>query len=267
MAYLERVPELISKDIVRSFYFFNVDQSNSGIMVEDGCFELMFINKTQVQIKTGFNKVIDLPKYFGIGKVALPYRFLFPDSLGLFAIKFQPWVSSYFFEKSVFSGIYSVNASIFPDLHALHERLFLAKSPMDMIKVAENYLGGLKLPPAESFDLSKSICERIEENKGLDKVATIMDSLPFSRQRINKLFYQNCKSSIKEYSTLVRIRALLAYYAENRTESLTNLAFQFDYFDQSHFIKDFRKVTGVSPSEFFGSENLTSSQLEIRKDF
>jgi len=36
-------------------------------------------------------------------------------------------------------------------------------------------------------------------------------------------------------------------------KSLTALAYDFGYFDQSHFIKDFKLFTGKTPSGFFKS--------------
>lgn len=42
--------------------------------------------------------------------------------------------------------------------------------------------------------------------------------------------------------------------------SLTTLAYEGEYYDQAHFIKDFKEFTGLSPKEFYGS-NLTMSSL------
>jgi AraC-like DNA-binding protein len=34
--------------------------------------------------------------------------------------------------------------------------------------------------------------------------------------------------------------------------SLTDLAYENEYFDQAHFIKEFKQFTGLTPKEFFG---------------
>jgi AraC-like DNA-binding protein len=36
--------------------------------------------------------------------------------------------------------------------------------------------------------------------------------------------------------------------------SLTDLAYENEYFDQAHFIKDFKEFTGLTPKEFFGDD-------------
>jgi len=35
---------------------------------------------------------------------------------------------------------------------------------------------------------------------------------------------------------------------------LTDLAYDNEYYDQSHFIKDFKEFTGLSPKEFYGDD-------------
>jgi AraC-like DNA-binding protein len=47
----------------------------------------------------------------------------------------------------------------------------------------------------------------------------------------------------------------------NEPESLTNIAYESDYFDQSHFIKDFKEFIGITPKEFLGNENMKLSSL------
>jgi AraC-like DNA-binding protein len=48
----------------------------------------------------------------------------------------------------------------------------------------------------------------------------------------------------------------------NQNSKLTDLAYQFNYYDQSDFINQFRKITGINPKNLFkkvkhfGNENL-----------
>jgi AraC-like DNA-binding protein len=47
--------------------------------------------------------------------------------------------------------------------------------------------------------------------------------------------------------------------------SLTDLAYKNDFFDQAHFIKDFKEFTGLTPKEFYG-DNLKMSLIFDSKD-
>jgi len=44
-------------------------------------------------------------------------------------------------------------------------------------------------------------------------------------------------------------------------ENLTNIAYENEYYDQAHFIKDFKEFTGISPKEFLGHENMILSSV------
>ena len=44
-------------------------------------------------------------------------------------------------------------------------------------------------------------------------------------------------------------------------ENLTNIAYESEYFDQAHFIKDFKEFTGINPKKFLGNENMALSTL------
>jgi AraC-like DNA-binding protein len=39
-----------------------------------------------------------------------------------------------------------------------------------------------------------------------------------------------------------------------KTDNLTSLAHENEYYDQAHFIKDFKEFTGLTPKEFYGDE-------------
>lgn len=253
-------PILLSNEIVRCYYFASIEKVNTGILVEDGCCEFMFIKETDIKIKTGQNKIVNLPKYFGIGKVPMPYKFIFPGSITIFSIKLQPWVGGFFFGSSE-NGIYALNDIKHAGFELLHRKIFTSKNYQEMVEHAESHLRQLSIPTVEYYEVSKKICEKINTTNGVISSKAIVSQFPYSRQKVNRLFLRQTKNSIKEYSVYVRIRALLDYKSKNEDLSLTNIAYDFGYFDQSHFIKDFKKATGVAPSIFLRSKNSTSSQL------
>ena len=53
----------------------------------------------------------------------------------------------------------------------------------------------------------------------------------------------------KSFVQIVKFRHVIEL-ADSAT-TLTDLAYEGGYFDQSHFIKDFRKRSGISPRDIF----------------
>lgn len=47
--------------------------------------------------------------------------------------------------------------------------------------------------------------------------------------------------------------------------NLTALAYDAGYYDQAHFIKDFKEFVGISPKQFY-ADNLTMNSLFLRDE-
>jgi AraC-like DNA-binding protein len=54
----------------------------------------------------------------------------------------------------------------------------------------------------------------------------------------------------KTFVKIARFQKLLKVLAANNYQDLTTLAYTFDYYDQTHFVKDFKGYTGSSPLTF-----------------
>lgn len=58
-----------------------------------------------------------------------------------------------------------------------------------------------------------------------------------------------------------KIRELKNNLLNKKTETLTEIAYESGYFDQNHFIKDFKDLVGITPKEFLTNEQLALSSL------
>ena len=63
----------------------------------------------------------------------------------------------------------------------------------------------------------------------------------------------------KLYARIDRFRGVLAQVASGRAVSWTQLALDLGYYDQSHFVRDFRAFTGLAPTEY---DRLRGDQTE-----
>ena len=56
-------------------------------------------------------------------------------------------------------------------------------------------------------------------------------------------------ASPKKFASIVRLKNLLQQYPN--TGSLTELAYEAGFYDQAHFIKEFKAFTGDTPENYF----------------
>jgi AraC-like DNA-binding protein len=86
--------------------------------------------------------------------------------------------------------------------------------------------------------------------RGSLRIASLADSLGISQDPLEKRFRRAVGASPKQLAQLVRIKHAIALGQGGA--SWSRVAHEAGYADQSHFNREFRAVTGASPTRFFG---------------
>lgn len=82
-------------------------------------------------------------------------------------------------------------------------------------------------------------------------VQEIATEIKISRRHLNRLFNTHFGVSVKKFNEIVLFRkALEKKLFENTEQSFTDLAYEFNYCDQSHLNKAFKNFTSNSPKNF-----------------
>lgn len=114
----------------------------------------------------------------------------------------------------------------------------------------------IQIEELESYWLSKlqirdfSFLEMIKKDLETDlKIEDIAKKHQITRQYLSKLFLRNIGKTPSEYRKIYRFRNSIVN--RNKAKNLTALSYDNLFFDQSHFIKDFKKLTDKKPGLFF----------------
>ncbi|WP_066838756.1 AraC family transcriptional regulator [Rufibacter ruber] len=94
----------------------------------------------------------------------------------------------------------------------------------------------------------------IDANRITD-VERLFDQMHLSRRQFERRFKALLGTSPREYAKLQRFRYALQQFQKDPAQSFTQLALASGYYDQAHFNRDFRELTGVTPSEYFSEGN------------
>ncbi len=62
------------------------------------------------------------------------------------------------------------------------------------------------------------------------------------------------------------MQTALKMLLNQQPENLTKIAYESAYYDQAHFIKDFKEFTGTNPGEFLGDDKMALSSLFYAED-
>lgn len=87
-------------------------------------------------------------------------------------------------------------------------------------------------------------------HSGQTEVSALADAACLSRKQFNRVFSEYVGSNPKEFSRTVRFQRALNILKTESHISLTALAYTCGYYDQSHLVKEFKALSGYTPTEY-----------------
>jgi AraC-like DNA-binding protein len=134
------------------------------------------------------------------------------------------------------------------DIQRVEEQLNQAGTDLQKIQVIEAFLTARIDPPATD-QLVLAALSLIDQTKGNIRIREIMQELHTSQSPLEKRFRQVVGASPKKFASIVRLKNLIEHY--DPRHSLTAWGYQAGFYDQSHFIKEFKLFSGETPEIFF----------------
>jgi AraC-like DNA-binding protein len=116
------------------------------------------------------------------------------------------------------------------------------------VRVLERFLVERRRADAIDAQVAASV-HAIRETRGAVRIGDLAESIELSRDRLEKRFRAAVGSSPKQLATIVRVRHAVALHRPGA--NLGELSALAGYFDQSHFTRELRRMTGETPQRFF----------------
>jgi AraC-like DNA-binding protein len=178
----------------------------------------------------------------------------------MLGIRFHPHTAPMILEDriAVFNdGVFDFEAIAGSEAQILHEQLLNCLAINHQLNLLESFL--LKKLNAfqkrkTKFEVVNRVIAEMKNEDFCDDIQNVAFRYGISSRYLQKLFVEFTGLSPKLYSKINRFQKSLAL-TSNNDQSLTSIAYQSGYFDQSHFIRDFKLFTGVSPSSFDGKDS------------
>jgi AraC-like DNA-binding protein len=94
----------------------------------------------------------------------------------------------------------------------------------------------------------------IIKNKGNISVNQLVQYTGYSERHLERKFTETVGLSPKKFSNIIKLHSFLKYL-KIEPKNLTTIAYKAGYADQSHLIKEFKKYTGITPTEYVSKAN------------
>lgn len=135
------------------------------------------------------------------------------------------------------------------DIRNLWEHLNLCGGISSMKELFENYFSGLAKRNPTRVDLLDLIVGRMDKTNGMMRVSQLCDIFNITPRSLERHFMEEIGIPAKELLQIFRINKAIRMLAEEPNANLAGLSYLSGYFDQSHFIRDIKKITGFSPGQ------------------
>src|SRR6218665_518115 len=232
-------------------------------IVPDGCMEMIFHYGDRYRQYLEDGTFVIQPQCFVFGQVTKPLEIEPAGQTGIFAVRFQPDGFTAF--ATLPASDMENRAVPLPELFGteaqlLETQVLNAVATEDQIRIVETFLLDRLITPESVDTIIRSGVEVLLQLNGQLSVDELSDAMNINRRQLERKFSAVIGLSPKQLSKIIRLQAALKMLAGHEYVSLTAIAHAAGYYDQAHFIRDFREFTGMSPKKFYAG-NLKMSSL------
>ncbi|MGK7396175.1 MAG: AraC family transcriptional regulator [Candidatus Cyclobacteriaceae bacterium M3_2C_046] len=239
-------------------------------IVPDGCIEMAFILGDDIKRFTSETDFILQPRAMVLGQTIEPFFIQPTGYVNTFAIRFYPYGFGNFVTKPIshLANKETPIAELFGQKVAdeLEQKIIQSADTQQRIEIIETFLLN-KLKEKNMIDkIVESTINALLETSGSLSIVTILKENKSKRRQLERKFLKQIGISPKQLAKVIRLQTALKLLMNQETQTLTQIAYESEYYDQNHFIKDFKEFTGTTPKAFFADNQLALSSLFYSKD-
>lgn len=241
------------------------DNAQKQRIIPDGGVELAFILGDDIKRFTSDTEYILQPRAMVLGQITEPFYIQPTGYVNTFAVSFYPYGITNFISEPLKNLVNKETPLhlLFGEetAHELESNIIAASNTEERIKIIETFLFDKLKDKTTIKNIVKATVDTLFSTKGNLKIKEILKDDLNKRRQIERNFLKQVGISPKKLAKIIRLQTALKIMLNEDIENLTSIGYESDYYDQSHFIKDFKEFTGVLPKEFYEHENLALSSL------
>lgn len=225
------------------YYQFNTDliPPVTLSLIPDGCFDLLFCcDETQPAA------------FLWTSPHSRRKQPTFKENCTYFGVRFFPEQSLLKF-KFPMTELLDQQILLFDVLageQTITEELSIADTFQRRIRIFTDFLDKSRIDMDKEIRLVKHAITEIYRSKGTVNIKDIAFEVGYSEQYIRRQFEAYIGFSPKQFSQVVKFQNALDYFLTSEQVDLLDIVHESGYYDQAHFIKDFKKFMQVTPNQY-----------------
>jgi len=225
MRYAEHPPCAALAGRVACYWTLEGSSRAPELILPDGCMEMILNYREPFDAITEPGRAFRQPQSFVVGQIVRGMVVRPCGRAGVFGVRFRPGGARAFLrfpQQEIAGRVVSLDLLFSPAWRELEERIGLARSDQERVAAAEAFL----LPRcAETAPIPAGLSARQHRRR----------------------FEEQVGLTPKAFARVRRFKRAIARLAAGR---MADVALEAGYYDQSHFIRDFREFSGLTPAEY-----------------
>lgn len=248
-------PDLAS--LVKFYWTLEVPYDPNNLkqkIIPDGCIEMTFNLGEKIKRYITDSEFVIQPNATVMGQRTKPYYILPVGNVDTIAICFYPHGFANFVnipleklvdEETPIAEIFGQDVA-----DQLENQVIHAANTEQRIEAIEAFLLEKLHDKDIISNFVKATVNTIFNTNGNTSIAAITKDNTAIKRQLERHFKKQIGISPKQLSKVIRLQASLQMMINQQNETLTHIAYENEYFDQNHFIKDFKEFVGITPKEF-----------------
>ncbi len=248
-------PSTIFKPYIRYYKYIECDISGIMKVIPNTSIELYF-NYTHINLFSEPNYDLDNPLIHLSGYHSY-YQTIYShmhgtDRGGGFAIVFQPrgffdlfGIKCADFCKYIIHG----ESVLKKDIYRLWEKLRSFWNVDDMKNIVESHLACHAKQANREVQFINSVVQYIDKNGGMVRVSQLCNTFNTTPRTMERRIKEEIGLSPKELLQVFRINKAVRMIIEQPDDDLTHIGYMCGYYDQSHFIREIKRIANIIPGD------------------
>lgn len=225
---------LCEDELIHKFYLIRNEKHIPYITIPDGCVDIQFLFEENSK------------KACISGSVEKPHVSHYVRQKMIFGVKLNP---------GIVPACMDIEGAKLLDSHVpisgqkhisdILEKLESAENAQEMAEIVRDEITGYVC--GRTNQVVKNALSQILSREGCVKLEEMAEQMRYSRHYMNLEFKKYMGFSMKQYAKIIRLQSAIAYLENQKTDLVYE---KLGYYDQSHFIRDFKKFTLMTPGNY-----------------
>jgi len=262
MKYLEYKPIESLSDYIQLIWISESESKNDYYPKEkilpDGIVEIVFHFWESFIVYNTKGEKLKQPKGFAISQMQKFIEIESNGNIGFVSVRFYPWGAHHFFDEPIKNFIDNTIdlKHIWPNDYKEILQEIKKVDNNEKVRIIQQFLSNcLSEHRKENSSIEEAI-KLIRKTKGQHSIESICQETNLSYKKLERKFLATIGVTPKIFSRTTRFLHLCHHLKEYENRSMTQLSYEFGYYDQAHFIKDFKAFSGLTPKEYYQHNNI-----------